>query len=273
MSTTNTTFTTGTGNTVNVSGVGGPYNLNYTMNYGGFNGTVSIDSNMKNVFYASTPREVTVLEEASNYLTNKSQVIGGLYQNTANLAIEFVGDRYYQDAEASKAFKDIMAQHEAQLLSPGHNDFGIDVAKILKNVIPLDLKPIADAVSSVSATPDDLKPLPPATSIWNLAEAIAIATENQVKIEKATLEQQLKAIADAQIEHAEAQNDATMEEMKEDGEEGVLEMLSNGLTSLFGSYITPETKHSDSYSITDDILYDGLSPYFEEGGLETERNI
>ena len=276
MSETNTFFTVGSGGSYDISGVGGPNNLNYTLHYGGYNGDVSINSNMKSVFYTANPREKTVLEEASTYSTNRSSYVGGISQETKNLSIEFVGDRYYQDAEAAKAFKKTIAEHEAQLSSPGHNDFGLDLTKMLKNLIPLDLKPIAEAVSSVSATPDDLEPMPPATSLWNLPTVVATAMANQVKIEKATLQQQLTAFADAQIEHADEQNKATVEILKEGSEEdneGVFDMLYNTVSSFFGSFITPETKLTGNYCITDDMLFDGLSTYINEGGIQTELNI
>lgn len=276
MSDANTFFTVGSGGSYDISGIGGANNLNYTLHYGGYNGDVSINSNMKSVFYTANPREKTVLEEAATYLTNKSSYVGGISQETKNLSIEFVGDRYYQDAEAAKAFKKSISEHEAQLSSPGHNDFGLDLTKMLKNLIPLDLKPIAEAVSSVSATPDDLEPMPPATSLWNLPTAIATATVNQVKIEKATLQQQLTAFANAQIEHADEQNKATVETLREGSEEdddGFFDMLYNGVSSFFGSFITPETKLTDNYCITDDMLYDGLSTYINEGGIQTELNV
>ena len=275
MSEANTTFTVGSGGSYDITGTGGPNNLNYTLHYGGYNGDVSIESNMKSVFYTSNPREKTVLEEAATYLTNKSSYVGGICQETKNLYIEFIGDRYYQDAEAAKASKKMLAEHEAQLSSQGHNDFGLDLTKLLKHILPLNLKPIADAVASVSATPDDLEPMPPATSLWNLPNAIATATVNQVKIEKSCLQQQLEAFASAQVEHADEQNKATIEALKEGSEEdddGFFDMLGKALASSFGSFLTPETKLTDNYCITDDMMFDSLRPYIEEGGIQTECN-
>ena len=263
------TYNTNDNNKVSITGTGGEDNLNFTMSYGGYEDTYTYTSDIKNGSYTGTIKEDICLGNTQHILTNSSKHVEGIDEKVANVSVLMVGDRYYQDAESAKAFVENISAYSALKSSPGHNDHAFD----LSDLIPINFTDIANRVASVTATPDDLEAMPPADTIYNLPKAIAIATENQIKIEMETVTKQLKMLPLAQLESNDVQNEETVKELREDEEdEGIISQILGFLGSLMGSF-TPETKPKDSYSITDDMLYSGLEDWIEHGGINIERKI
>lgn len=270
-----TTFASGNGNSYTINQTGGKDNFNFTINYGGYKSSVSYESDLKNGYYSNVPREETCEKLVTNILTDRSDFINGIYQNTANVSVEMVGDKYYQDAEEANAFLESMNAHNAQVSSSGHNDFGFDVSSLTSNVMPIDLKSIVSNLSSVTATPDNLLPVPPADSIWNLPTTLKVSLANQATIEAETLSKQLEMLPKAQMEMGQLQTESALAELSEDGGEDndVMSSIMSMSSSFFGGGLSPVTQFKDSYGIDGDVMFDGLSDYINNGGIEAELRI
>lgn len=266
------TYTSGPGGRVTVTGTGGEDNTSFTYTSGGFDDGVNYDSNMKNGQYWGTMREEKGLARTSHILTNDSKRVEGIYENMSNVKIEWVGDRYYQDSESAHAYINNIAPHMAQRASSGKNEGDLDINKLISRMMPIDMKGLANRLSSITATPTDLEPMPPADTIWNLPKAIAIATSNQVKIDEATLSKVVSTIPLAQAEESAAQNNITLQCYEEAGETELVSALTPILTSSFGSSLTP-VEPEDSYGLTDDMLWAGLESWANEGGIQLENDI
>ena len=273
-----TNFTSGSGNTYTIHQTGGEDNFNFTMTYGGFKSFTSFESDLKNGFVSHVPREETMESLMTNVLTDRSDYVNGIYQVTSNVSVEMVGDKYYQDAQAANDFLDSMVSHNAQISSPGHNDFGFDLQSMLtKSIMPIDMEDIQNRLSSITATPDNLKPTPSIGSITDLPIALQTCLANQMMIEQSTMMAQLTTLPKLTLEMSEAQTAATLAELEEENAEGegggILSTLSSMASSVFGGAMSPETSHSDSYCINGDILFDGMSDYINGGGISKELNM
>ena len=272
-----TSFTSGTGNSYTIHQTGGEDNLNFTMKYGGYNSTITFESDLKTGFVSKNPREETMESLMTNVLTDRSDYVNGIYQITSNVCIEMVGDKYYQDSEEANAFVESLNSHNAQVSSPGHNDFGFDLTSIMSNMIPVNMPDLQNRLMSVTATPEGLQPIPSITSLTDLPIALQTCVANQMLIEKETMMKQITTLPLLQMEVTTAQTMQTLSEMEEDcanGDDGgLISKLSGMASSLFTSSLSPETNHTDSYSINDDIVFDGLSDYINNGGIETELRM
>ena len=272
-----TNFTSGTGNSYTIHQTGGEDNLNFTLNYGGYSSFVSFESDLKTGFVSNAPREETMESLMTNILTDRSDYVNGIYQLTSNVYVEMVGDKYYQDAQEANAFLESMTSHNAQVSSPGHNDFGFDITSIMKNMMPIDMEDLQNRLASVTSTPTGLSPLPSIGSLADLPIALKTCLSNQMIIETDTMMKQITTLPKLQLEVMEAQTMQTIAELEEEnagGEGGdILSTISSLASSLFGGSLSPETNHGDSYSINDDIIFDGLTDYINNGGIDAELRI
>ena len=266
------TYTSGPGGRVTVTGTGGENNASFTYSTGGFDDGANYNSNMKNGQYWGTTREEKGLGRNTHILTNDSTHVEGIYENMANVRIDWVGDRYYQDSESAHAYINNIAPHMAQRASSGKNEGDLDINKLISRMNPINMKDLTNKLSSVTATPTDLEPMPPADTIWNLPKAISTATSNQAKIEAATMSKVVSTIPLAQAEASAAQNNITLQCYEEAGETELVSSLTPILSSSFGSVLTP-SEPEDSYGLTDDMLWAGLEPWATEGGIELENYI
>ena len=272
-----TNFTSGTGNSYTIHQTGGEDNLNFTLNYGGYSSFVSFESDLKTGFVSKAPREETMESLMTNVLTDRSDVINGIYQLTSNVYVEMVGDKYYQDAHDANAFLESMNAHNAQTSSPGHNDFGFDLNSIMQKMMPVDMVDLQNRLMSVTSTPSGLSPIPSIGSLADIPIALQTCLANQMMIEYDTMMKQITVLPMLQLEVAEAQTMQAISELEEENTNGeggdILSTLTSVASSVFGGALSPETNHSDSYCINDDIMFDGLSDYINNGGIQAELRI
>lgn len=259
------TFNSGGNNRVTITGSGGTDNTSFTLEYGGYDDSYRYTSNMKTGSYTGTVNQDVKLGNFSYIQTNDSSRVEGIRETMANVRVDFVGDRHYQDSEAAHAFLNTMSGHMAQRASTGTNEGGFDIGKLLSRLKPIDFGAIADRLSSVTATPNNLKPMPSADTIWNLPTAVATATENQIEIDRATMSKVLTLVPLSQTDACAAQNELTMRRYEEAGEEGILSTLASILPASLTGYLTPVAEPEDSYAIDDNAAFAGLEDWINRG--------
>lgn len=264
MSTENFSFVNGPNGEVIATGEGGPNNFSYKMTYGGFNGTYTSQSPLKEVKVSQTQQE-TVINENNilNIKLDNSISVGELNQLNCGMSVRMVGTPEQLDGVDDCVLDNSLTQFNALRSSVGNSSKEIsNPLSLMSNLADLDVEAM---LSKCTASPK-LEPLPPATSIFNLPKVLTTLAMN-------TATQTAADLAEAQtmfpkiVTEMKKMQDEEAESIEASGDEGDESgSIFDSVTSMVSDLFTTKkayTEPNDEWTIDDEAIVGALEEYLK----------